>query len=268
MITLISGEALTALHRLGGHGTAARRFPFAKGEVSPVRSPAMETKAADWVPVVERLLADPPVVHIVDTPEGKRPGVWSTEESCYRFMARTVRPEMRTLETGSGLSTALLAALGTEHTCVTPAAVEEEHLRNYFATKGIDGDRVTFVLEPSHVALPHLTGAYDLVLIDGAHGYPIPIIDWFYAGSLLVRGGVLVVDDIPLPAVAALLDFLDRDPRWEPLQHSERWAAFRRNSEGPLIEGQWDQRFFVPRSTRPLILRALGRVRRTLCGRS
>lgn len=214
--------------------------------------------------MVERLLADPPVVHIIDTPEGKRPGVWSTEESCYRFMARVVRPGMRTLETGSGLSTALFAALGTEHTCVTPAAVEEEHLRDYFARTDIPGGGVSFVLEPSHLALPRLTGAFDLVLIDGAHGYPLPIIDWFYAGSLLVRGGVLVVDDIPLPAVAALLDFLDRDPRWEPLERSTRWAAFRRNSEGPLIEGQWEQLFYAPNASRSLARRALGRARREL----
>lgn len=224
----------------------------------------METQAPDSAPVVQRLLADPPVVHIVDTPEGKRPGVWSTEESCYRFMARIVRPGMRTLETGSGLSTALFAALGAEHTCVTPAAVEAEHLRDYFARQDIPGDRVTFALEPSHVALPRLTGAFDLVLIDGAHGYPLPIIDWFYAGSLLVHGGVLVVDDIPLPAVAALLDFLDRDPRWEPLQRSERWAAFRRHSEGPLIEGQWDQLFYGVDAGRPLLRRVLGRARREL----
>jgi hypothetical protein len=227
----------------------------------------METITSDPQAVVDRLLADPPAVHIVDTAEGKRPGVWATEESCYLFIARTAVASMRTLETGSGVSTALFAALGTEHTCVTPAEIEAEHLRRYFAEQGISGERVRFVLEPSHVALPRLTEPLDLVLIDGAHGFPLPVIDWFYACSLLVRGGTVIVDDTPLPAVGALLDFLDLDPRWEPLERSGRWAAFRRLSDGPLIEGQWDQPFYVRRSTRPLAVRALGRARRELRGR-
>jgi len=227
----------------------------------------VEAAASDPQALVDRLLADPPVVHIVDTPEGKKPGVWSTEDSCYRLIARVVTPGARTLETGSGLSTALFAALGAEHTCVTPAAVEAEHLRAYFARTGIPGERVTFVLEPSHVALPRLTETVDVVLIDGAHGFPLPVIDWFYAGSLLRRDGTLIVDDTPLPAVQALLDFIDRDPRWESLERSPRWAAYRRLAEGPLIEGQWDQPFYAQRSTRPLALRALGRARRELRGR-
>jgi predicted O-methyltransferase YrrM len=217
--------------------------------------------------IVDRLLADPLVVHIVDTADGKQPGVWATEESCYRFIARIAAPAMRTLETGSGLSTALFAAIGTEHTCVTPAQIESDHLRRYFSEQAISGDRVKFVLEPSHVALPRMTEQVDLVLIDGAHGFPIPTLDWFYAGSLLRRGGTMIVDDIPLPAVAALLDFVARDPRWEPLERSDRWAAFRRLSDGPLIEGQWDQPFYVARSSRPLVLRILGRIRRELRAR-
>lgn len=210
--------------------------------------------------LVDRLIADPPAVHIVDTDEGKRPGVWSTDESCYRFIASVATPAMRSLETGSGVSTALLTALGTEHICVTPAAEEAEQLRAYFVEKGINGDRTRFIIEPSHVALPRLSDPVDLVLIDGAHGYPMPIIDWFYAGSLLRRGGTLIVDDISLPAVIPLLDFIDPDPRWEPLQRTENWAAFRRLAEGPLVEGQWDQRFYTPLSSRLLARRLVRRV--------
>jgi hypothetical protein len=191
--------------------------------------------------------------------------VWATEKSCYEFMARISEPGTRTLETGAGMSTALFAALGTEHTCVTPAAIEADCLRGYFAEKGISSDGVTFCLEPSHIALPQLDGEYDLVLIDGAHGFPMPILDWFFAARLLRRGGILVLDDVPLPAVGALLDFLEPDPRWELIERRVRWEAFRRLSDGPVLEGQWDQPFY--RRKRPLARRVLGRARRELRAR-
>jgi hypothetical protein len=214
--------------------------------------------------IVDRLLADPPIVHIVDTPEGKAPGVWSTEESCYRFIAEVAQPDMCTLETGSGISTALFAAVGCQHRCVTPAAVEAEHLRSYFDRVGISGDQVTFDVAPSHVALPRLTEPLDMALIDGGHGYPMPILDWFYAGGLLRRGGVLIVDDLPLPAVRALLEFLRADSRWASLEDTGKWAAFRRLSAGGLAEGQWDQLFYAPSAPRPLLRRVAGRARREL----
>ena len=217
--------------------------------------------------VVGRLLADPPAVHIVDTPQGKRPGVWSTEESCYRFIASVTTSSTRSLETGSGLSTALFAAIGSQHICVTPAPEEADHLRAYLSQKDISADRVRFILEPSHLALPRLTDGLDLVFIDGAHGYPMPIVDWFYACSLLGRNGIVIVDDIPLPGVAALLGFLERDPRWEPVERGERWAAFRRLSSGSLLEGQWDQPFFAPVTSRELAAALAGRLRRRLLAR-
>lgn len=194
--------------------------------------------------------------------------MWSTDESCYRFIAETARPRMRTLETGSGLSTALFAALGTDHTCVTPADVEAEHLRRYFDEQQISGDRVTFVIDLSDVALPKLEGELDLVLIDGAHGFPLPMLDWFYACSHLRCGGVVVIDDVPLPAVAVLIEFLDADPRWERLAGTEKWGAYRRRSQGSLLEGQWDQRFYTPGIAPPtLSRRVLRRLRRELARR-
>lgn len=224
--------------------------------------------SADSQAIVDRLLAEPPVVHIVDTPTGKAPGVWSTDESCYRFLARVAERGMRTLETGSGISTALFAAIGTHHRCVTPAEVEADHLRDYLTAQGISGERVQFELASSHVALPALNDTLDLVFIDGAHGFPAPIIDWFYAGSLLRRDGILVIDDIPLPGVQVLLGFLERDPRWEQLEDTGKWAAYRRHSEGSLLEGQWDQLFYDVGGKPPSVpRRVVRRLRRMLAAR-
>jgi hypothetical protein len=237
----------------------ARSVPDDPLPVAPV-----DAGSQDPQKVIDHLLANPPVVHIVDTPEGKRPGVWSTDESCYRFIASVITSETRSLETGSGLSTAVFAALGAQHVCVTPAREEADLLRAYFDQQAISGEHVRFVVESSHLALPRLNGPIDFVLIDGAHGYPIPIIDWFYAGSLLGKNGIVVLDDTPLPAVAALVDFLRHDPRWLQTAGGARWLAFRRLSEGSLLEGQWDQPFLRTPRSRDLALELTHRVQRRL----
>lgn len=203
----------------------------------------MPTTAAERLAVVDRLLADPPVVHRMAAGDDAPLGVWSTERDCYRFLAEHVAAGSRTLETGLGVSTALLAALGAEHRCVAPGTAEIERLRAHCADRGIDLSAVTFVAESSHVALPRLPEGteLDLVLVDGGHGFPLPIVDWFYAGSHLVDGGVLVVDDLPLPAVRPLLRFLDGDPRWAPLRRTEKWGAWRRVGGGSLAEDWTEQ---------------------------
>jgi hypothetical protein len=194
--------------------------------------------------VLDRLLADPPLVHDMGGGEVASLG---TERSCYELLAGSARPGDRTLETGLGVSTALFGALGTAHTCVTPSAAEVARLRAYCAERAIPLDGVTFAVGPSAQVLPRLgTGPVDLVLIDGAHGFPLPVLDWFYAGGRLRRGGLLVVDDVDLPAVGLLVGFLDADPRWEPVAGTAKWRAYERRSEGPLGEEWVDQPFFVP----------------------
>jgi predicted O-methyltransferase YrrM len=212
------------------------------------------------------LFADPPLVH--DRPDGSRTHVWHTEPACYRLMAGLVSRGARTLETGCGVSTAMFAGLGTEHTAVFASQEEADALLSWCARRGVSTDRLTLRLQFSSVALPTLTSPFDLFFIDGAHSFPAPILDWFYGGQLLVKGGVLVVDDAQLPAVALLLEFLDADPRWEPVAGDDKWRAYRRLSEGSLVE-EWVRQSFWRSPRRPSLgERALGRARRTFGRRS
>ena len=193
---------------------------------------------------VERVVANPPRVH----PWAPDNAAWSTEESCYRFMADQVGSGSRTLETGAGVSTALFAAWGCNHIAVVPFAEEANVLDRYLDEQGIDRTSLTFDLRPSEVALPTLTGAgpLDLVFVDGCHGFPSPIIDWFYGAGLLRKGGVVVFDDIQLPQVESLLStFIELDERWEMVAGTSKWKAFRRLSEGPLGEDWYAQPFFT-----------------------
>ncbi len=194
--------------------------------------------------IVEQLLAAPPAVH-PDAPNRK---VWSTDRRCYEFMAREVRPGYRTLETGAGISTVLLTAWGCTHVAVVPFPHESEVILDYCSEHGIDTSALTFDLRPSEVALPEMLGAeqLDLVFIDGAHAFPLPIIDWFYGAGLLRKGGIVVFDDVQLPAVGAFLDsYVERDDRWQHIDGTAKWRAYRRQSEGSLSEHESNQPFFA-----------------------
>jgi methyltransferase family protein len=199
---------------------------------------------ADTRRLVERLLADPPRVH-AELHAPPELGVWLTERECYELIADRCPPGSRTLETGLGLSTVLFVLLDAEHTCVVPSQVQVDELRRYCDDRDIAVGRLRVELGRSEDVLPRLDlGDLDLVLLDGSHGFPIPMIDWFYGAGRLRPGGVLVVDDRALPAVAMLVAYLDRDPRWRQLGRTPKWAAFERLTAGPLGEDWYDQPFF------------------------
>ena len=194
------------------------------------------------IELVGTVLESPPQVH----PRAGRSQVWSTQRSCYEFMARQVSPGSRTLETGAGVSTVLFTAWGCKHLCVVPVPRQRDVILSYCAESGIDTAALEFDLRGSEIALPEIPSdsLFDLVFIDGSHGFPLPIIDWFYGAGHLREGGIVVFDDLELPQVSHWLEwFLDKDPRWEPLESTAKWAAYRRHSSGPLSELQGLQPF-------------------------
>ena len=211
--------------------------------------------------LVERLLADPPRVHeeLNAPPEL---GVWLTERACYELMAGLVAPGTRTLETGLGVSTALFLALGAEHTCIVPSEPQVTELRRYCDKHGIPTDALRVELGRSEDVLPSLSiEPVDLVFIDGSHGFPTPMIDWFYGARLLRRDGVVVLDDRQLPAVAIVVGYLDADPRWRAVGRTGKWAAFARLTNEP-IAGDWYDQPFYAGTDGSVLLRALRRFRR------
>jgi hypothetical protein len=198
------------------------------------------TTLGDRTSLIQRVLHDPPSVHGTAAT-----GVWSTSESAYGLMAEHCGPGNRTLETGLGVSTVLFAAWGTEHTCVVPDQSEVDSVREYMRRLDISDERVQFRVGSSDEVLPTLDASdLDLVLIDGSHAFPLPIIDWYYAAGGLRRGGVLVLDDTNMESVKlGLTPFLAKDPRWEQIRKTWKWRAYRRLSGGPLLEAQEQQGF-------------------------
>ena len=194
------------------------------------------------------ILDDPPKVH----PNAPNGAVWRTGRACYEFMASQVHPGCRTLETGTGASTVMFAAWGCDHTVIVPSEHQAKIILDYCTQHEISTALLRFDLRPSEVALPEMRDEppFDLVFIDGGHGFPIPIIDWFYGASLLRRDGVVVFDDVKLPAVRILLDaYLERDDRWQYISGKSVFRAYRRKSQNGL--GEYDSHPAILLEPRP-----------------
>ncbi len=68
----------------------------------------------------------------------------------------------------------------------------------------------------------------DLVLIDGAHAFPAPFVDWCYTSESLKIGGLMVVDDLQLVTPRILADFMRADQRWAEVRRDHRFAVYRK----------------------------------------
>lgn len=168
---------------------------------------------------------------------------WGLAWAALEWLERNAQPGWRTLETGSGSSTIVLASRGAVHEAVTPDPAEETRIRATCAEFGISSDTVTFRIGPSHEVLPAPEQTpLDLVLIDGAHGFPYPVLDWWWVAPRLKVGGVVLLDDAYMPPVAAIVDALRRDPAWSvegPVGY--RTVILRKRGES-LPHFDWDGR--------------------------
>lgn len=233
-------------------------------EVSP---PAGSTGSVDARRAIAMIATDPPSVH-----ENAPQGVWAAASDCLEFLAATVKPGHRTLETGCGATTIVFGATGATHAAVFLDESEGLAVQEWCAARNISTAKVAFHPGSSSETLPRLEmGDLDLVMVDGCHGFPFPQLDWYYAASHLVKGGTLIVDDTHLAAPYELRRYLEHDPRWERIHVGTQWVAFRRLGSGSLDEEWMSQQFHQPLALRGQAARRkargiLGRLRRRVQG--
>jgi predicted O-methyltransferase YrrM len=172
--------------------------------------------------LVDRIAAERPDLH-----PGDRHGDWAMDPSALRMLARHVKPGQRTLEVGSGASTVIFAAAGATHLAISRDAGEHARIREYCQALGIDHERVTMLAGSSDRLLPTLPEEppYDLALIDGAHSFPHPVVDFHHASGRLRAGGILMLDDVPIPSVGAVARHLRADRHWRLLEVAGGQAA-------------------------------------------
>lgn len=157
-----------------------------------------------------------------------------------RYMAGIVREGSHSLETGCGLSTILFAASRSHHITISPEAGEHERVRAWCGEHGVPVDRVQFIAGDSRQVLPALKlEPLDLVLIDGCHAMPSPLIDWYYTAGSLKVGGIVIVDDTHIRSGGILRDFLAAESgRWALRREFRSTAVFEKLCE-EVIDGIW-----------------------------
>ncbi|MEM1083907.1 MAG: class I SAM-dependent methyltransferase [Verrucomicrobiota bacterium] len=181
------------------------------------------------VEVIDLLFDDSPDFHWW----GQKAKNYSIQRPVLDWIAEHTEPDHLTIETGCGYTTVLLGAIGCEHHAVAPVPQEFENIKRWSGEKGIDISKTNFHVTGSQDYLPKcgLSGI-DLALIDGAHAFPFPFIDWHYIAEAMKVGGVMLVDDTQLRTVEILREFMLTEPeRWELVTELGKTAVFRKISE-------------------------------------
>ena len=190
--------------------------------------------------MIDRLIQDNPVFH-----EYKGvPTSWSVHPDTLRFLYELLETGMTTLETGCGQTTVVFSIANAAHTCVTPSKAEISRIRAYCQKLNLP-ENIHFVPESSETALPcgeDIPRELDMVLIDGAHRFPLPIIDWYYTAPRLKNGGIVAVDDYRMPSVRILFDFLRMEEEWKQVRILENTAFFKK-LEDPYIDFEDDWQY-------------------------
>jgi predicted O-methyltransferase YrrM len=200
--------------------------------------------------LADELRASPPTLH-------GQAEFWGLAWEALSFIERTVQPGMATLETGAGASTIVFAARGADHEALTPSAEEADRVKAECERRGISTDRLRFRIGSSPEVLRTWEGRpLDFVLVDGAHAFPYPTLDWWFLAPHLKIGGLMLLDDAYMPPVGAVVDHLRGSAAWqleEPV--SFRTAVVRKLAEevpesewkGERIGGRTSFRYLPPR---------------------
>jgi hypothetical protein len=98
------------------------------------------------------------------------------------------------------------------------------------------------------------SGTYDMVLTDGSHGYPWPEFEYSFFYRLLKCGGILIIDDIHMPTIRNMFNFLVEDDLFY-LDCIVFQTAFFRRSDVQLVQPDgdhwWSQRYNIQQFPAP-----------------
>jgi len=146
----------------------------------------------------------------------------------------------RSVETGSGKSTLLFSHLSSSHHVF--AVDDGSSISQVRQSPLFRSENVTFIEGPTQITLPQhrFPQKLQLVLIDGPHGYPFPDLEYYYFYPVIEPGGLLLVDDLPIPSIGRMFEIIKADDMFELLEVVEDQLAIFSRTNAPLIDPQSD----------------------------
>ncbi len=165
-------------------------------------------------------------------------GAGSVSPSVLRAIARhaeRIGGLRHSAETGSGKTTLLFSHISPDH--------------SVFAVDGGNGsitrvkesdlfraESVAIVEGPTQLTLPvfRFSAMFQMVLLDGPHGYPFPDLEYYYFYPRIETGGLLVLDDIQIPTIGRMFDIIKAGDMFGLAEVVEN-TAFLQRTDAPLI---------------------------------
>ena len=182
------------------------------------------------------------------------PRDWAPYGSLSREVLRSIASHCskidisHSLETGCGKSTLLFSHLSRHHKVFAVDFDEKGNFKTTQSSPLLNGSSVEFIEGPSQRTLlehrfEHLI---DVALIDGPHGYPFPELEYYVIYPLLKPRGILIVDDIQIPTIRNMFNFLKSDDMFSLIEVVGTTAFFRRTDKptfDPYGDSWWLQNY-------------------------
>lgn len=177
-------------------------------------------------------------------------GAFPTE--VLRLIERMLPGRIRaSAETGCGKSTILFSNASDHHTvfCLDDRDQGDSSSVEFFRRCPVSRlDRLELVYGPTQRTLPHYqhTRRYELVMLDGPHGWPMPELEYYFFYPHIEPGGLLILDDCNIPTIGRMADVLAEDAMWNLEGLAATAAIFRRTDApvfDPLGDNWWEQHF-------------------------
>ncbi len=164
---------------------------------------------------------------------------WALATQTLEWIAANLPKDAATLETGCGYSTVTFAAASGEHTVISPFVGEHDLIQKWCEGNNVSTSHVRFCAQSSVDLLPRMDPTpLDMVLVDGAHEFPVPAIDWYYTADRLRKGGIMIIDDTQIPSGYIVMDFLQMERgRWEQVHTIGRTCFFKKLTSEPVARG-------------------------------
>lgn len=150
------------------------------------------------------------------------------------------RRDIFSVETGCGRSTIAFSNIARHHIsfCYDDRDMPDSSVSYVLGHRHFVANRTSFVFGPTQFTLPQHTFSderlFDLVLIDGPHGYPFPDLEYWHLYPRLAPGGLLIVDDLMIPSIGRMYDILREDRMFDEVAVFATTGVLRRTHEPAL----------------------------------